>query len=211
MDRLISAPESLAQSVLVALCDDSRIQTRALRYLEELERYAAATTTTPSSSKRTKRDERLNGGVTRANPRKRKAAAAAAAATTVEPAQICLQCKRAFTPSGNSAEACLYHHGELVRDGTHSVWEGRDEVTSSPRPCDSLESREEFPDAFVWSGTPPPSLSFHPKLNFFFHQYALLLTFFFLHLLPQPQHAVTEMVHKLDVPKGIMSPLEKIP
>lgn len=151
MDRLICAPESLAQSVLVALCDDTRIQARALKYLGELEDYAlrrttanknTTATTTTTAKNNTKSDDQPDkgGSSTSSNPLKRK--------KPMEPGQICLQCKHAFIPSGNAAEACLYHPGELDLDEEHSTWDDWDEDVSGPH--DSPENREDHPEGFVW-------------------------------------------------------------
>lgn len=175
MDRLICAPESLAQSVLVALCDDLRIQARALKYLGELETYAVQRATTAvkktattsaaattaaaaaansNNSNNSKNDDQQgdkaggsgsgsnanNNNTSSSNPLKRK--------KPMEPGQICLQCKHAFIPSGNSAEACLYHPGELEYDDEDSTWDDWDEDVGGPH--DSSANREDHPEGFVW-------------------------------------------------------------
>lgn len=180
MDRLIRAPESLAQSVLVALCDDLRIQARALKYLGELETYAVQRATTAvkktattsaaattaaaaaaaaansnNNSNNSKNDDQQgdkaggsgsgsnannNNTSSSNNPLKRK--------KPMEPGQICLQCKHAFIPSGNSAEACLYHPGELDLDDEDSTWDDWDEDVHGPH--DSSANREDYPEGFVW-------------------------------------------------------------
>lgn len=153
MDRLICAPESLAQSVLVALCDDTRIQTRALKYLGELEDYASRratankNTTTTTTAKNNNNNNNKNddqgdkgGSSANSNPLKRR--------KPMEPGQICLQCKHAFIPSGNAAKACLYHPGELDLDEEHSTWDDWDKDVGGPH--DSPENREDHPEGFVW-------------------------------------------------------------
>lgn len=160
MDRLFSAPDSVTQSILIALCDDDRIQARALKYLGELEDYATrrtAATHNDNNNNNNNDDRDLRGGnaggggsgagglggggSNSANPLKRQQRA-------TEPAQICLQCKHAFTPSSNAAEACLYHHGELDVDEEHATWIDWDEAVAGPN--DSPENREDYPEAFQW-------------------------------------------------------------
>lgn len=168
MDRLLSAPKSLAQSVLVALCDDTRIQARALRYLGALEEYAAQRATVTSNSSfsnnsnknnnttdaaacatasannnsnnKSSNGDRDRSSGSNANPLKRK--------SPMEPGQICLQCTRAFTPSSNTAESCLYHPGELELIYEHTMWDDWDENVGGP--MDSDENREDHPEGFLW-------------------------------------------------------------
>lgn len=148
MNRLLSAPEPLVHSVLVALCDNERIQKRALKYLATLEDYAAdisadvgpgedsgggssstATTTTTTTTK----------------PRKRKMMATA-------PAQLCIMCKGAFSPGDNSPTACAYHDGDLGVDDDSAVWADWDEDVGGPR--ETSENEEDHPHAFTWCKNP---------------------------------------------------------
>lgn len=132
MDRLLSAPEPLIHSVLVALCDDDRIQARALKYLAELQNYA--TQIGDSSDPADASGE--------ANPLKRKVSAS-------ESAQLCVQCKQAFSVGDNSPTACLYHSGELEVTEDHEVWDDWDEDVAGPH--DTLENQEDHPEGFIWS------------------------------------------------------------
>ncbi|KAJ4391374.1 hypothetical protein N0V93_004991 [Gnomoniopsis smithogilvyi] len=132
MNRLLSASDPLVHSVLVALCDDDRVQARALKYLAELEDYAtkiasgdADVTVNESSS---------------SNPLKRKASM---------PAQLCIMCKRAFSPGDNSPTACLYHEGQLMIDESHETWADWDEDVGGPQI--TPENEEDYPQAFLWS------------------------------------------------------------
>lgn len=148
MDRLLSAPEPLMHSVLVALCDDDRVQARALRYLDELQTYAAqlagsSPTTDADASGRDGRDARPRP---RPRPRKRPRPAS-------EPdqlgMQLCIQCKHAFTPADNSSKACFYHDGELAILEDHGLWADWDAGVG--RPHDSPENQEDHPEGFAWS------------------------------------------------------------
>lgn len=139
MNRLLSAPDPLVHSVLVALCDDDRVQARALKYLAELEDYA---------TKIARGDDDDGGGDDVAggheksgssNPLKRKASM---------PAQLCIMCKRAFSPGDNSPTACLYHEGQLMLDESHEVWTDWDEEVGGPQI--TPENEEDYPQAFLW-------------------------------------------------------------
>lgn len=91
MDCLLSAPEPLVHSVLIALCDDERIQARAVRYLKELQDYAASLDATTAGQAGS------DGPGSSSETRKRKAPPL--------PAQLCVRCKRAFTLGANSPTA----------------------------------------------------------------------------------------------------------
>lgn len=194
MDRLLSAPESLAQSVLVALCDDSRVQARALKYLGELEDFAAQRAAVPTTA------AAAAGSSSSANSLKRQ--------SPMEPGQICLQCERAFIPSGNAAKACLYHPGDLELDDEHETWADWDEHVGGP--MDSSENQEEHPEAFLWGQlfstasatfTTPIFHSLQAKRNTYIPDQALeLLTF----LPAMLQIVVTGMVLSPGAPRGIM-------
>lgn len=148
MDRLLSAPDPLVHSVLVALCDDDRVQARALRYLAELQSYAAQLASAGAVASSPSDSAGGGGGAVAAvtNPRKRKALAS-------EPGQLgmqlCIQCKHAFTPADNSDKACFYHDGELELLEDHALWADWDEAVGGPH--DSLENQEDHPEAFAWS------------------------------------------------------------
>ncbi|PSS03824.1 hypothetical protein BD289DRAFT_478309 [Coniella lustricola] len=147
MDRLLAAPESLIHSVLVALCDDHRIQARALKYLAELQDFAAtindakdadddAATATAAAVAVVERP-----GSSKARPLKRKA--------TPQRTQLCIRCKRAFDPVHNSPTACSYHDGDLEVDEGSDLWAGWQEDVHGP--LASAENREDYPQGFVWS------------------------------------------------------------
>lgn len=132
MDRLLSAPEPLIHSVLVALCDDDRIQARALKYLAELQNYATQIGGRSDSAD-------ASG---EANPLKRKVSAS-------EPAQLCIQCEHAFSVGDNSPTACLYHSGELEIMQEHEVWAGGGGDVGGPH--ETSKNQEDHPEAFIWS------------------------------------------------------------
>ncbi|KAF3770035.1 hypothetical protein M406DRAFT_325508 [Cryphonectria parasitica EP155] len=143
MDRVLSAPEPLAHSVLVALCDDNHIQTLALQYLTELQDYAAALDRAPSKMGDASGGEGGGGGPGSSNPNplKRKSIA--------QPPQLCIQCKRAFTLGDNSPTACLHHTGEMDINRDSEVWDDWDEDVYGMH--DSPESKAEYPEGFTWS------------------------------------------------------------
>lgn len=129
MNRLLSASDPLVHSVLVALCDDERIQARAVKYLAALEDNAAKI-----GARQQQQQQPVGGGggggggasgtssgpavavgssfttttttttTTSPNPLKRKAAGMMSAASTM-PAQLCIMCKGAFSPGDNSPTA----------------------------------------------------------------------------------------------------------
>lgn len=137
MNRLLSAPDPLVHSVLVALCDDDRIQARALKYLEELETYAA-------KFARSGGDDDITGGGSESsssNPLKRKKA-------SLMPAQLCIMCKRAFSPGDNSPTACLHHEGQLMLDESHEIWVDWDEDVRGPQI--TPDNEEDHPQGFLW-------------------------------------------------------------
>lgn len=149
MDRLLSAPDPLVHSVLVALCDDDRVQARALRYLAELQSYAAQLASAAAAAAASSPSDSAGGGGGAAavtNPRKRKAPPS-------EPGQLgmqlCIQCKHAFTPADNSDKACFYHDGELELCEDHPLWADWDEAVGGP--YDTLANQEDHPEAFAWS------------------------------------------------------------
>lgn len=143
MDRLLAAPESLIHSVLVALCDDHRIQARALKYLAELQDFAAAIEGVNEGDNDAAADaERPT--TSRSRLLKRKA--------TPQRTQLCIRCKRAFDPVDNSPMACSYHDGELEVDEDNDMWAGWHEDVHGPMA--SAENREDYPQGFVWCESP---------------------------------------------------------
>lgn len=140
MNRLLSAPDPLVHSVLVALCDDARIQARALKYLAELEDYAARIVRGASDSSEATAAPAAAGSRAPTNPLKRKKASM--------PAQLCVVCRRAFSPGDNSPTACLYHGGELLADAEHEMWADWNDDVAGPR--DAPECVEDFPERFTW-------------------------------------------------------------
>lgn len=156
MNRLLSASDpTLVHSVLVALCDDDRIQARALKYLAELEDYATKITSSGGDGDGNGdgyNDDNNNNNNNAAgtgnessssnnNPRKRKTA-------SMMPAQLCIMCKRAFSPGNNSPTACLYHEGHLMLDEGHETWAEWDEDVGGPQI--TAENEEDYPQGFVW-------------------------------------------------------------
>lgn len=137
MDRLLTAPDPLVHSVLVALCDDDKIQARALRYLTELQNYASRIGAAGAA-----------GGSGVANASASQTADAKRKASALEPAQLCIQCKSAFSPGDNSPTACCYHDGELQVNNEHSTWDDWEEERFGLR--ETSDNQEEYPDGFTW-------------------------------------------------------------
>lgn len=144
MNRLLSASDPLVHSVLVALCDDDRVQARALKYLAELEDYA----TKFASGSGADNDvvDVAGNESSSSNPLKRKASM---------PAQLCIMCERAFSPGDNSPTACLYHEGQLTLDEGHEVWANWNEDVEGPQ--FTPENEEDYPQAFIWCKIFPSS------------------------------------------------------
>lgn len=141
MDRLISAPDAHLSAVLVALCDDDRVQARALRYLAELQSYA----TRLAGSSGDPPPNAAPVGEPATNPLKRKALAPEPDQLEI---QLCIQCKHAFTPTDNTSKACAYHDGELQADGNHDVWADWDEDIAGG--IETPENQEDHPEGFSW-------------------------------------------------------------
>lgn len=149
MDRILLAPEPLIRAVLVALCDSDRLHARSIRYLDRLEKLhpppqappAAGTTTNdaPANAQPQPASLKLLG--------KRKA-------PEPPPAQICIQCKRAFLPETNTPQACAFHHGRLDIDPTRRTWAAGDGAEHAPQKKsrqDTEDNREDRPEGFLWS------------------------------------------------------------
>lgn len=146
MNRLLSASDPLVHSVLVALCDDERIQARALKYLAALEDYAAKISAKSGDESGTGTGTGSSAFTTATtNPHKRKSTAMMA---STMPAQLCIMCKGAFSPGENSPTACLYHEGQLMLDEDHEVWAGWDENVGGPQV--SPDNEEDYPQGFIW-------------------------------------------------------------
>lgn len=141
MNRLLSASDpTLVHSVLVALCDDDRIQARALKYLAELEDYATKITSGDHTDGAEDAAGTGNESAGSSNPLKRK--------TASMPAQLCIMCKQAFSPGDNSPTACLYHEGHLMLDEGHEIWAEWDEDVVGPQI--TAENEEDYPQGFIW-------------------------------------------------------------
>lgn len=113
LDEVIAqTPEPLVRAILLALCDDPRVRTRALQYLARLEQYEAEARR-PSLTVSTAGGDEVSQSPALAsascghgttNPKKRKKAGAP---------RICAQCDMIFTDEENEFGACRYHSGEF--------------------------------------------------------------------------------------------------
>ena len=89
MDALFHASDETARAILIALCDDARVRSKALKNLALIEPKA-------------KVDGKAEGGDPRSgpNPKKRKLASTLS---------ICVQCGQAFHEG--TTDRCRYHDG----------------------------------------------------------------------------------------------------
>lgn len=87
MDALAYASEHTLRAILTALCGDSRVCNKALRYLDRLE---------PEAKVKARSAE-----INPENPKKRKPASTLS---------ICVQCDETFYEGGT--EKCKYHYGK---------------------------------------------------------------------------------------------------
>lgn len=93
MDALFHASDEAARTILIALCKDDRVRSKALEYLEMIE---------PKGKVRDEADGALRG---QRNTKKRKLASTLS---------ICVRCDEAFQEG--TADRCRYH------DGTKWPW-----------------------------------------------------------------------------------------
>lgn len=155
MDALFNASDEAVRVILVALCDDARVYSKALKYLALVE---------PQGNLVNHKAEGGNpqGGP---NPKKRKLAPTLS---------ICVQCGQAFYEG--TTDRCRYHDGtkwqragcrslptrifevhqdkltpglgELEPDYDGDFWADHDERCHGVIDTDTM--REDFPDGFVW-------------------------------------------------------------
>lgn len=85
MEKISKAPDKLVRAVLIALCDDSDVERKAVEYLSSLTAWA---------------------GNADSRSRKRKAES---------DIHICVQCKDAFYDDENVGKPCLFHGGMFMR------------------------------------------------------------------------------------------------
>ena len=88
MDALLHASNEAARSILIALCDDNRVRSKALKYLEMIE---------PKGKVRAEANGALRS---EPNTKKRKLDSVIS---------ICVQCGQAFQEG--TADRCRYHDG----------------------------------------------------------------------------------------------------
>lgn len=99
MDKISKAPDHVVRAILIALCEDSRIEKKALAYLNKITSRVAITSavrtvsasyirTTPNSSLKRKAESTI---------------------------QICARCKDPFYPEENNHKPCRYHPGTQIK------------------------------------------------------------------------------------------------
>ncbi|KAK3291413.1 uncharacterized protein B0H64DRAFT_435768 [Chaetomium fimeti] len=123
MDALFHASNETVRSILTALCDDDRVRSKALKYLDMIEPEAKvkANDAPPSDP----------------NSKKRKPASTLS---------ICVRCGETFYDG--TTDKCKYHDGELEPDYDGDFWADHDERCHGVIDTDRM--REDFPDGFVW-------------------------------------------------------------
>ncbi|KAL2756655.1 hypothetical protein ACRALDRAFT_1080818 [Sodiomyces alcalophilus JCM 7366] len=144
-DVIAQTPEPLVRAILLALCDDTRVRTRAFQYLARLEQHEAEARR-PSVAVSAAGGEEGSRSPTSAsyahgntNPMKRKKTGAP---------RICAQCDMIFTDEENEFGACRYHSGILELADETKIEIDWDAV--SVEELDTESHREAFPAAFRW-------------------------------------------------------------
>ncbi|KAG7142701.1 hypothetical protein HYQ45_000926 [Verticillium longisporum] len=140
LDDLAQAPEPLARAILLALCDDERVEARALRYYERLLQFEADAAQGAGNGAGTPAGGDEVRSPTESNPKKRKK-------KTGDP-RICVQCDCVFVEEENGYESCQYHAGiiELFDETKVDLdWE-----EYSLEHLDTPSNRAMFPEAFRW-------------------------------------------------------------
>ncbi|KAI0187708.1 hypothetical protein EV127DRAFT_483141 [Xylaria flabelliformis] len=150
MAELANAPEDIVRAVLLALCQDSKQEQKAIAYFRKLQKLESkqlgrdeGSTTGGMGSRAVPHgsngvsnvDSRLAGG----EPNKKRAAS---------DIRICEECKEAFSVDDNPSDACQYHPGSLEMDDESSVWDDWEDCRSGDR--FSKETEEEYPEGFTW-------------------------------------------------------------
>ncbi|KAF2873490.1 hypothetical protein BDV95DRAFT_345113 [Massariosphaeria phaeospora] len=62
---------------------------------------------------------------------------------------MCKQCEKEYDVLNNERGCCSWHEGEVELDHESSEWYDWDEGAHGE--CDTAETREQFPDGFVWT------------------------------------------------------------
>ncbi|KAK3935495.1 hypothetical protein QBC46DRAFT_397399 [Diplogelasinospora grovesii] len=125
MDVFNCASDQSIRAIFTALCDDSVVYAKALRYLEKIEPSAIvkgqiAALNQPDSKKR-----KADSGIS-----------------------ICVQCQQPFDEAANHEQACLHHWGNLEPDEEGDFWADHEEDHHGP--IDTEENKREFPEGFIW-------------------------------------------------------------
>ncbi|KAH6617648.1 hypothetical protein F5144DRAFT_587025 [Chaetomium tenue] len=128
MDALFNASDEAVRAILIALCDDARVYSKALKYLALIE---------PKGNHLV--SGKAEGGNPQSGPNSKKR-------KLVPTLSICIQCGQAFHEG--TTDRCRYHDGELEPDYDGDFWADHDERCHGVIDTDSM--REDFPDGFVW-------------------------------------------------------------
>ncbi|KAI1752863.1 hypothetical protein F4782DRAFT_104050 [Xylaria castorea] len=151
MVELTNAPEDIVRAVLIALCQDSKQEQKAIAYLRKLQRLKSeqlrrdessatgsmgsrADTAIPHRSNGISHDDSITGG----QPNRKRAAS---------DIRICEECQEAFSVDDNPSDACQYHPGSLEMNDDSSVWDDWEDWRSGDR--FSKETEEEYPEGFT--------------------------------------------------------------
>ncbi|KAI0408734.1 hypothetical protein F4802DRAFT_363511 [Xylaria palmicola] len=141
-----NAPEDVVREVLIALCQDTAQEIKAIDYYHKLNKLRLAKLQTKDESDENKNND---DGVNDKRPNKRKA---------VSEVRLCLQCDQAFMEDDNPPDACQYHPGSVERDEDASVWDYMDDPTV-PLEYDPTDEElcADHPESFAWDCCDKPS------------------------------------------------------
>ncbi|KAI8952833.1 hypothetical protein F4801DRAFT_189631 [Xylaria longipes] len=153
MAQLVTAPEDIVRAVLIALCQDSKQEQKAIAHFKKIQALrskqlrpddngaagsmgsTANVAVLEGSNETSNGDSRVNRG--KSNKR--------GAATEI---RICDECQEAFTEDDNASDACQYHFGSLEMKDDASIWDEWEDWRDGDQ--FSKETEEQYPEGFTW-------------------------------------------------------------
>ncbi|KAI0481427.1 hypothetical protein F4859DRAFT_419217 [Xylaria cf. heliscus] len=153
MDQLLAAPEDILRAVLIALCQDSRQQEKALSHFHNLqalrsEQLECDDTATADSIGSEASDPIPNGSDETSNGGSRINGVAPSKKRVASEIAICDICQEAFSYDDNPSDSCRYHTGSLEVNDDSSVWDDW-EVWREGDPY-AEENMETYPEGYIW-------------------------------------------------------------
>ncbi|KAI0545684.1 hypothetical protein F4679DRAFT_455154 [Xylaria curta] len=150
MAELANAPEDIVRAVLIALCQDSKQEQKAIAYFKKLqglkskqlggdEDGAMGGTGSRAILHGSNGVSNVDSHIAEGESNKKRAAS---------DIRICEECKEAFSVDDDPSDACQYHPGSLEMDDESSVWDDWEDWRSGDR--FSKETEEEYPEGFTW-------------------------------------------------------------